>query len=164
MPLKILGLNHNTAPVEIREQVAYAGDVWNVCQSLMTACAMTGMDYYLAHPADYQPYPEALANAQRFAADNGSRIVLTQSMDEAVEGADVVVRSSAVTEANVEVAAARASRVPVIRRAEMLAELMRFRYGIAVAGTHGKTTTSSMLAWIPVKLLSMGTSVPNLIL
>ena len=75
-------------------KVAYAGDVWNVCQSLMTACAMTGMDYYLAHPEEYVPYPEALDNAQRFAADSGSRIVLTQNLDEAVEGADVVVANT----------------------------------------------------------------------
>jgi UDP-N-acetylmuramate--alanine ligase len=63
-----------------------------------------------------------------------------------VAGADVVVRSSAVTEANVEVAAARERRIPVIRRAEMLAELMRLKYGIAVAGSHGKTTTTSLVA------------------
>jgi ornithine carbamoyltransferase len=75
-------------------KVAYAGDVWNVCQSLMTACAMTGMDYYLAHPEDYVPYPEALENAKCFADDSGSRIVLTQALDEAVEGADVVVANT----------------------------------------------------------------------
>jgi ornithine carbamoyltransferase len=75
-------------------KVAYAGDVWNVCQSLMTACAMTGMDYYMAHPEEYVPYPEALDNALRFAADSGSRIVLTQNLDEAVEGADVVVANT----------------------------------------------------------------------
>ncbi|MFO7610114.1 MAG: UDP-N-acetylmuramate--L-alanine ligase [Candidatus Krumholzibacteriia bacterium] len=63
-----------------------------------------------------------------------------------VEGADVVVRSSAVTEANCEVAAARARRIPVIRRAEMLAELMRLKFGIAVAGSHGKTTTTTLVA------------------
>ncbi len=63
-----------------------------------------------------------------------------------IRGADVVVRSSAVTEANSEVMAARALRVPVIRRAEMLAELMRLKYGIAVAGSHGKTTTTSLVA------------------
>ncbi len=63
-----------------------------------------------------------------------------------VEGADVVVRSSAVTEANSEVQAARARRIPVIRRAEMLAELMRLKEGVAVAGSHGKTTTTSMTA------------------
>jgi UDP-N-acetylmuramate--alanine ligase len=63
-----------------------------------------------------------------------------------IEGADVVVRSSAVTEANSEVAAARARRIPVIRRAEMLAELMRLKYGVAVAGSHGKTTTTTLVA------------------
>src|SRR5699024_11109345 len=61
-------------------------------------------------------------------------------------GANVVVVSSAVAEDNPEVAAAREQLIPVVRRAEMLAELMRFRYGIAVAGTHGKTTTTSLLA------------------
>ena len=60
--------------------------------------------------------------------------------------ADVVVVSSAVKEDNPEVRAARQRRVPVVRRAEMLAELMRFRYGIAIAGTHGKTTTTSLVA------------------
>ena len=65
---------------------------------------------------------------------------------ENIRGADVVVRSSAVTEANSEVRAARAERVPVIRRAEMLAELMRLKYGITVAGSHGKTTTTTLVA------------------
>lgn len=65
-----------------------------------------------------------------------------------VYGSDVMVISSAVTDANVEVQTARARRVPVLRRAEMLAELMRFRQGIAVAGTHGKTTTTSLIASI----------------
>jgi UDP-N-acetylmuramate--alanine ligase len=60
--------------------------------------------------------------------------------------ADVVVRSTAVNNSNVEVRAALSEGIPVIRRAEMLAELMRLKYGIAVAGTHGKTTTTSMLA------------------
>jgi len=60
--------------------------------------------------------------------------------------ADVVVVSSAVSRANPEVAAALAKRVPVVPRAEMLGELMRFRYSIAVAGTHGKTTTTSLVA------------------
>jgi UDP-N-acetylmuramate--alanine ligase len=63
-----------------------------------------------------------------------------------VKGADVLVVSSAVSEANPEVRAARAARIPVVPRAEMLAELMRFRRGIAVAGTHGKTTTTSLTA------------------
>jgi len=65
---------------------------------------------------------------------------------EYMERAEVVVVSSAVDSANPEVAAARRLRVPVISRAEMLAELMRFRFGIAVAGTHGKTTTTSLMA------------------
>jgi UDP-N-acetylmuramate--alanine ligase len=60
--------------------------------------------------------------------------------------ADVVVSSSAVDEQNPEVLAAREARVPVVPRAEMLAELMRYRHGIAVAGTHGKTTTTSLIA------------------
>ncbi|MGH8277963.1 MAG: UDP-N-acetylmuramate--L-alanine ligase [Gammaproteobacteria bacterium] len=60
--------------------------------------------------------------------------------------ADVIVVSSAVAADNVEVTAAQARRIPVVRRAEMLAELMRFRFGIAIAGTHGKTTTTSLIA------------------
>ena len=67
---------------------------------------------------------------------------------EHVQGADVVVRSSAVALDNPEVAAARQHLIPVIPRAEMLAELMRLKYGVAVAGTHGKTTTTSMLATV----------------
>ena len=63
-------------------------------------------------------------------------------------GADVVVVSGAVPRDNPEIAAALAGRIPVVARAEMLGELMRFRYSIAVAGTHGKTTTTSLLASI----------------
>ncbi|HEX2236981.1 MAG TPA: UDP-N-acetylmuramate--L-alanine ligase [Gammaproteobacteria bacterium] len=63
-----------------------------------------------------------------------------------VQDADVVVVSSAVPADNPELLAARARRIPIVQRAEMLAELMRFRYGIAVAGTHGKTTTTSLIA------------------
>jgi UDP-N-acetylmuramate--alanine ligase len=59
---------------------------------------------------------------------------------------DVVVTSSAVSKTNPEVLEARARKIPVIQRAEMLAELMRLKYGIAVAGMHGKTTTTSMVA------------------
>ena len=65
---------------------------------------------------------------------------------ENVGAADVVVSSSAVDDENPEVIAARNARVPVVPRAEMLAELMRYRHGIAVAGTHGKTTTTSLIA------------------
>jgi UDP-N-acetylmuramate--alanine ligase len=63
-----------------------------------------------------------------------------------INGSDVIVVSSAVAAENPELAAARAQRIPIVPRAEMLAELMRFRYGIAVAGTHGKTTTTSLIA------------------
>lgn len=65
-----------------------------------------------------------------------------------IGAADVVVMSSAVAEDNIELRAAREARIPVVPRAEMLAELMRFRKGIAVAGTHGKTTTTSLVASI----------------
>ncbi len=65
-----------------------------------------------------------------------------------VQQADVLVSSSAVAADNPELAAARAARIPIVPRAEMLAELMRYRHGIAVAGTHGKTTTTSMIASI----------------
>jgi UDP-N-acetylmuramate--alanine ligase len=67
---------------------------------------------------------------------------------ENVGTADVVVRSSAVTAENPEIVAARQRLVPVIQRAEMLAELMRMKYGVAVAGTHGKTTTTSLIATV----------------
>ena len=65
---------------------------------------------------------------------------------ENITAANVVVISTAVREDNPEVGAARERRIPIVRRAEMLAELMRYRHGIAVAGTHGKTTTTSLLA------------------
>src|SRR5512135_2969203 len=65
---------------------------------------------------------------------------------ENVAGAEVVVTSSAIARDNPEVAEAHRHHVPVIQRAEMLAELMRLKYGIAVAGMHGKTTTTSMIA------------------
>ena len=63
-----------------------------------------------------------------------------------VNGATVVVTSSAISPSNPEVVEARARKIPVIQRAEMLAELMRLKYGIAIAGMHGKTTTTSMVA------------------
>ncbi len=63
-----------------------------------------------------------------------------------VEGAHVVVTSSAVRADNPEIVEAHKSKIPVIPRAEMLAELMRLKYGIAVAGAHGKTTTTSIVA------------------
>lgn len=65
-----------------------------------------------------------------------------------IENADVIIRSSAVDWDNVELQAARANHIPIVPRAEILGELMRFRYGIAIAGTHGKTTTTSLITSI----------------
>jgi UDP-N-acetylmuramate--alanine ligase len=73
-------------------------------------------------------------------------IVYEGHAPENVEGAEVVVTSSAVSRGNPEVAEAHRRHIPVIQRAEMLAELMRLKYGVAVAGMHGKTTTTSMIA------------------
>jgi len=80
-------------------------------------------------------------------ASLGARVTIGHAAAN-VSGADVVVVSGAVPRENPEVAAALARRIPVVARAEMLGELMRFRYSIAVAGTHGKTTTTSLLASI----------------
>lgn len=77
--------------------------------------------------------------------EQGANIQIGQSAEN-IKQAEVVVVSTAIAADNVEVAAARDLRIPVIRRAEMLAEIMRFRYGIAIAGTHGKTTTTSLTA------------------
>ena len=78
-------------------------------------------------------------------AELGARISIGHAAAH-IAGADVVVASGAVSRDNAEIAAALAQRIPVVARAEMLAELMRFRYSIAVAGTHGKTTTTSLIA------------------
>jgi UDP-N-acetylmuramate--alanine ligase len=75
----------------------------------------------------------------------GARVLIGHDAGH-VTAADVIVVSSAVRADNPEVREAHARRIPVVQRAEMLAELMRFRFGIAVAGTHGKTTTTSMVA------------------
>ncbi|MFD2164973.1 UDP-N-acetylmuramate--L-alanine ligase [Thalassotalea euphylliae] len=65
-----------------------------------------------------------------------------------IDGASVIVVSTAIDKTNPEIVSAFEQRIPVVRRAEMLAELMRFRHGIAIAGTHGKTTTTSLIASI----------------
>jgi UDP-N-acetylmuramate--alanine ligase len=67
---------------------------------------------------------------------------------ENVKNADVLVRSSAIAPSNIEIKTARDLHIPIVARAEMLGELMRFRYGIAIAGTHGKTTTTSLVTSI----------------
>lgn len=75
----------------------------------------------------------------------GATVFIGHASDN-IRDADAVVVSSAVDETNPEVAAAKEQLMPVVSRAEMLAELMRFRYSVAVAGTHGKTTTTSLIA------------------
>ena len=77
----------------------------------------------------------------------GARVLIGHAAGN-IAGADVVVISSAVKADNPEVIAAKAARVPVVPRAIMLAELMRFKQGIAIAGTHGKTTTTSLIAHV----------------
>src|SRR5271168_5394724 len=84
------------------------------------------------------------ANVKRL-RDKGVKITIGHA-DENLAGARVVVISSAIKSDNPELAAARAQRLPVVRRAEMLAELMRLKSCVAIAGTHGKTTTTSMVA------------------
>ena len=87
---------------------------------------------------------KASANTDRLAA-LGAVIHIGQK-PENIDGASAVVYSTAIRPDNPEYAAARARRIPLVRRAEMLAELMRLQYSVAVGGTHGKTTTTSMIA------------------
>ena len=86
----------------------------------------------------------ASANTERLAT-LGARIFVGHDAAY-VAGASAIVHSSAIRDDNPEMAAGRAARIPLVRRAEMLAELMRLRFSIAVGGTHGKTTTTSMIA------------------
>ncbi len=75
----------------------------------------------------------------------GAKVIIGHHA-ESVEHADVVVVSTAINHENPEIIAAKERRIPIVRRAEMLAELMRYRHGVAIAGTHGKTTTTSLIA------------------
>ncbi len=84
------------------------------------------------------------ANVKRL-RDKGAKVSIGHAAEN-VDGADVLVVSSAIKPDNPELVAARARRLPVVRRAEMLAELMRLKSCVAIAGTHGKTTTTSMVA------------------
>ena len=88
------------------------------------------------------------ANASVRRLTNAGAIVFIGHSEANIDGADVIVKSSAVTVENPEIASARERGIPVVRRAEMLAELMRYRHGIAIAGTHGKTTTTSLITAI----------------
>lgn len=100
-------------------------------------CQVSGSDI---HPGDTTKRLEML----------GGKIYYGHNANN-IKDVDVVVYSSAVSEDNVEVAYAKSKRIPVIPRAEMLAELMRLKYGIAIAGAHGKTTTTSMISLILTK-------------
>jgi len=86
---------------------------------------------------------EVVKRLAKFGAD-----ITIGHASENIIGASVIVVSTAISQDNPELIAAKAARIPVVRRAEMLAELMRFRHGIAIAGTHGKTTTTSLIASI----------------
>lgn len=77
----------------------------------------------------------------------GAKIRIGHAIEN-IDGADVLVKSTAIPDHNVEIQHAKEQRIPIIPRAEMLAELMRMKYGVAIAGTHGKTTTTSMLGAI----------------
>src|SRR5262252_9548814 len=97
------------------------------------------------------------ANVKRL-RDKGVKVVIGHKAEN-INGADVIVVSSAIKRDNPELIAARAKRLPVVRRAEMLAELMRLKSCVAIAGTHGKTTTTSLVA----SLLDVGGLDPTVI-
>ena len=99
------------------------------------------------------------SQASQYLSNLGLKVMLGHAAAN-IDGADVIVRSTAVAEDNVEIVAARAQSIPVIPRAAMLAELMRFSYGIAIAGTHGKTTTTSLTS----SLLAAGGLDPSFVI
>ena len=109
---------------------------------------MSGIAEVLVH-LDYTVSGSDLAASAttRRLEGEGVKVCIGHAADN-VAGADAVVVSTAVKEDNPEVVAARARKIPVVPRAQMLAELMRLKHGIAIAGTHGKTTTTSLVASI----------------
>ncbi len=109
----------------------------------MSGIAEVLLDYDLEVSGCDQAASEATERLESL----GVKISFGHSADH-LEGIDLVVKSSAVSEDNVEIRAARERGITVARRSEMLGELMRLKYGIAVAGTHGKTTTTSMVGAI----------------
>ena len=103
----------------------------------------------ILHSQRYQVSGSDLSNTATVQALRTAGIEISIGHSEAnIDQADVVVRSSAVTDDNVEIVSARRKRIPIVPRAQMLAEIMRSYHGIAISGTHGKTTTTSMVAHI----------------
>ncbi|HEV8631954.1 MAG TPA: UDP-N-acetylmuramate--L-alanine ligase [Thermoanaerobaculia bacterium] len=109
----------------------------------MSGIAEVLLDYDLGVTGSDQTASEATRRLEELGI-----VVWIGHSPEHITGADLVVRSSAIKDDNVELAAARDRGITIVRRAEMLAELMRLKYGIAVAGTHGKTTTTSLVGTI----------------
>jgi UDP-N-acetylmuramate--alanine ligase len=109
----------------------------------MSGIAEILLEYELQVSGCDQASSEATERLHRL----GARVLLGHSADH-LGDVELVVISSAVADANPEVQAARRLGIPVVRRAEMLGELMRLKYGIAVAGTHGKTTTTSLVGTV----------------
>jgi len=97
---------------------------------------------YKVSGSDRQPSPAAQSLQQA-----GAQVFIGHK-SENIAGADLVLRSSAIRDENVEVQAALATGIPVLKRVDFLGELMAGQQGIAIAGTHGKTTTTAMIAWI----------------
>ena len=109
---------------------------------------MSGIAEVLAH-LDYTVSGSDLAASATTRRLEGEGVtVMIGHAAENIAGADAVVTSTAVKADNPEVVAARERKIPVVPRAQMLAELMRLKHGIAIAGTHGKTTTTSLVASI----------------
>ncbi len=107
---------------------------------------MSGIAEVLANQGfDVSGSDLAASATTRRLADKGVRVTIGHTAEN-VAGADAVVVSTAVKEDNPEVVTAREQRIPIVPRAQMLAELMRIKQGIAIAGTHGKTTTTSLAA------------------
>ncbi len=106
---------------------------------------MSGIAEVLLHyDLEVSGCDQARSETTRRLQDLGVRVCHGHGPDH-LDGVDLVVKSSAIAEDNVEIRAARERGITVVRRAEMLGELMRLKYGIAVAGTHGKTTTTSLI-------------------
>ena len=101
---------------------------------LESGCQVSGSDQQLSPLA-------------RSLQENGARVYVGHRAEN-VQGANLVIRSSAILDDNVEVQAALAAGIPVMKRAEFLGKLMENKTGIAVAGSHGKTTTTAMIAWL----------------